>query len=140
MRNPFKSEPEQPVALSVGDDDVEDKAEFQRQIIYPEGYYEYQAQKINPQASETWKEIFRDWQMGFYTKDDFQNILFLFTTAIRAMKYKYTKDYGKRLLEKTAYYSISTNSKEGFLRKQIETRVKEAVIKQQKNWKERVKW
>jgi hypothetical protein len=140
MRNPFKSDDATPVALSVGEDDVEDKAEVQRQIVYPEGYYEYQAQKINPQAAERYKEIFRDWQMGYYTKDDFQTIMFLFTTGIRAIHWKVTRDWGNRMLEKAVYYSISTCSKDGFLRKQIETRVKEAVIKQQKNWKERVKW
>jgi hypothetical protein len=140
MRLPFTGRDEQPVAVSVGEDDIEDKAEMQRQMIYPEGYYEFQAQKINPEAANMWKEIFRDWQMGNYQKDDFNNIMFLFTTSIRCMKYKYTKDYGKRLLEKTAYYAISTNSKDGFLRKQLETRVKEARIMSQKNWKERVKW
>lgn len=129
-----------PIAISVGDDEASDKAELYREFQTPEGYYEYQSLKIEPEAAKLWREIFRDWQMGFYSKEDFHNMLFLFVLAIRCLKYKYTRDYGKRLLEKTAYYALSTNSKEGFLRKQEQTKVKESVVKQQKNWKERVKW
>ena len=140
MKNPFSKEPEFPVAVSVSEDDAEDKEEFKRNIIVPEGYFEYMAQKINPQAAEKWKEIVRDWQLGFYTKDDFQNLQFLFVHAMTAIGFKKTKEYGEKVMEMANYYSISTNSKDGFLRKQEVTRTKESLIKQQKNWKDRVKW
>jgi hypothetical protein len=138
--NPFKREPEVPIAVSVGEDESEEKAALYREFSTPEGFYEYQSLKIEPAAAMLWKDIFRDWQMGYYSKEDFQNMLFLFVLSIRCIKYKYTRDYGRRLLEKTAYYALSTNSKEGFLRKQEQTKTKETMIKQQKNWKERVKW
>lgn len=140
MKNPFSKDAEIPVAINVGDEDTEDKADVQRQFYAPEGYYEYQAQKINPEAAEIFSEIFRDWQLGYYTKEDFQNLLFLFTHAIGCLKYKFTHKYGNRVLEMANFYSISTNSKEGFLRKQEATKTKEALIKQAKNWKERIKW
>ncbi len=136
----FSKDDNVPVAVSVGEDGEESKAEFYREFQTPEGYYEYKTELIIPEAFRVFKNITKDFQLGNLSKEEYEKAQFIYGFCILCLKYPKTRKAGNHFLKELEMMFVASNSKEGFLRKHEHTKTKESIIKQAKNWKERVKW
>jgi len=119
-----------PFSLSV--DDRDRPGELRESQVDPEDYFQYKTELIIPEAQKEFKEITKDWQLGNLSKDDFPKFQFGFGLMILCLRYKKTLKAGRHLLAELNAFMVSSNSKDGFLRKNESTQTKISKIEQSK--------
>lgn len=129
-----------PFSLSV--DDRDRAGEIRDSQVDPEDYFQYKTELILPEARNKFKEITKDWQLGNLDKNDFLKFQFGFGLMMLCLRYKKTMKAGIHFLSELNALVVSSNSKDGFLRKNESTQTKISKIEQSRVKKvaERSKW
>jgi hypothetical protein len=130
------------IPFSLNSDDRDRVGEARDAAADPEDYFQYKTELIIPEAQKTFKEITKDWQLGNLSKEDFNKFQFGFGLAVLCLRYKKTLKAGMHILSELNAFIVSSNSKEGFLRKQEGTQTKISKVEQSKVKKvaERSQW
>jgi hypothetical protein len=131
---------EYPFSVAISDDDKE-KIAISQQVL-PEDYYQYRSELILPQAQKIFKTITKDFQLGNLGKEEYDQAKFIYGLVILCLRFPKTRKAGVHFLRELNNLFVSSNSKDGFLRKNEATTTKVSEIKQSKmkRMADRSKW
>jgi hypothetical protein len=112
------------------------------QQIAPEDFYQYKALLIEPAMSEIQDKLNRNFQLGNLSKDEYEKAQFIYGLINLCLRYKKTMKAGLHFFMELNNMFVSSNSKEGFLRRNEATTVKVNKVEQTKGKKvvDKMQW
>lgn len=102
-----------------------------------EDFFGYKELLLDPEASKIFKDmgITKDNQLGNLDQKQFEKIVFGFGLASLCLNYKSTRKYGLHVLMEIANMLVTSNSIEGFLRKEEHESIKITRVGMEKKGK-----